>query len=49
MPPTLWLGTGRSPSGYALVLGLEELTGRPHVVSIKDELGKWADAEETLD
>ncbi len=22
MPPTLWLGTGRSPSGYALVLGL---------------------------
>ena len=23
MPPTLWLGTGRSPSGYALVLGLE--------------------------
>ena len=31
------------------VLVLEELTGRPHVVSIKDELGKWADAEETLD
>ncbi len=23
MPPTLWLGTGRSPSGYALVLGLD--------------------------
>ncbi len=24
MPPTLWLGTGRSPSGYALVLGLAQ-------------------------
>ena len=29
------------------VLVLEGLTGRPHVVSIKDALGKWTDAEET--
>ena len=28
------------------VLVLEDLTGRPHVVSIKDEHGKWTDAEE---
>ena len=25
---------------------LEDLTGRPHVVSIKDEHGKWTDEEE---
>ncbi len=31
------------------VLVLEELTGRPHVVSVKDTLGKWMDAEETSD
>ena len=31
------------------VLVLEELTGRPHVVSIKDALGKWIDAEERTD
>ena len=30
------------------VLVLEELTGRPHVVSVKD-VGKWTDAEETSD
>ena len=28
------------------VLVLEDLTGRPHVVSIKDEHGKWTDTEE---
>ena len=28
------------------VLFLEDLTGKPHVVSIKDEHGKWTDAEE---
>ena len=28
------------------VLVLEDLTGRPHVVSIKDEHGKWMDTEE---
>ena len=28
------------------VLVLEDLTGRPHVVSIKDEHGIWTDAEE---
>ena len=31
------------------VLVLEELTGRPHVVSVKDAIGKWTDAEETSD
>ena len=31
------------------VLVLEELTGRLHVVSIKDALGKWTDTEETSD
>ena len=28
------------------VLVLEDLTGRPHVASIKDEHGIWTDAEE---
>ena len=28
------------------VLVLEDLTGRPHVVAIKDEHGKWTDTEE---
>ena len=28
------------------VLVLEDLTGRPRVVSTKDEHGKWTDAEE---
>ena len=30
------------------VLVLKELTGRrPHIVSVKDALGKWTDGEET--
>ena len=29
------------------VLVLEELTGKAHVVSIKDALGKWTDEDET--
>ena len=35
---------GQKVKGSVLVL--EDLTGRPHVVSIKDEHGKWTDAEE---
>ncbi len=38
MPPTLWLGTGRSPSGYALVLGLAA-TGR---IRLHRKLGRIA-------
>ena len=35
---------GQKVKGSVLVL--EDLAGRPHVVSIKDEHGKWTDAEE---
>ena len=35
---------GQKVKGSVLVL--EDLTGRPHVVSIKDEHGKWTAAEE---
>ena len=35
---------GQKVKGSGLVL--EDLTGRPHVVSTKDASGKWTDAEE---